>query len=393
LTCKDLHEHALPVLYNRIVVPIATSLDLKHYSMLGRKNPGVDSIRHVELLIPARDGKLRLREAIKTVIELFPPHMLQSLRYVQGNSPGAGDTLTDASSTRIGPMRFSGFMRLCMTQKNLRNLEILGYHDHVDRAAWLQAAPSLAMPKVEEIKIHCDQAHALQACAVAQHFLANVPGVKILDYKPMDPSMDRFAAQLDDTPMGAGSITSALFLSQLQSSVDAQKLRLTRLNLQYADITNWDQSFLKAIDFQVMQELNLTSCRGSSGALSKLAAHAATNPLSLRRFVFNPAKMTRAFGLNRFLLSFTGLKTLIIGIENSLEFPSAEAVGNHGATLSELAMAHNYGEDAAPSSFYPPLEDFASTIKSCPELKQLAMLYEFLSRKTPICMSLMKHFI
>lgn len=82
MTCKDLHEHALPVLYNRVVVPIATSLALKHYSMLGRKNPGVDFIRHVELIIPSRDGKLRLREAIKTVIESFPPHMLQSLRYV-----------------------------------------------------------------------------------------------------------------------------------------------------------------------------------------------------------------------------------------------------------------------------------------------------------------------
>lgn len=277
-------------------------------------------------------------------------------------------------------MRFSGFMRLCMTQKNLHNLEILGFHDHADRAVWLDAGPSLVMPKVEEIKIHCDQAHAVQACTVAQHFLSTVPGVKILDYKPMDPLMDGFAAQLNDTETGAGSITSALFRNQLLPSIDTKKLRLTRLNLEFADITNWDHSFLKAIDFQVMQELTLISCRGSSKALTKLATHAATNPLSLQRFVFNPRRTINASSLNHFLLSFIGLKTLIIAIGHAPEFVSAEAIGNHGATLSELLMAHNFGYDDFVDHLYCDLDNFASIAKCCPELRQLAMLYELLLR-------------
>lgn len=71
------------VLYKTITVPINTTLDMKHYQMLGPANPGVKHIRHVILDIPVQiDRLLRYRECIKTVIELLPLHLIQSFRYV-----------------------------------------------------------------------------------------------------------------------------------------------------------------------------------------------------------------------------------------------------------------------------------------------------------------------
>lgn len=264
---------------------------------------------------------------------------------------------------------------MCNTQKNLRNLEVLGYHNATEQAQWQSSKASISLPRVEELRIHSDVAHAVTACHVAQHFLQTCPRITKLDLKPWNSNHDQVHETHHDSEQAPGTVTKTLFKHLLTANPSDTTLALTHLTLGEVRIGYWDQSFLKAINFQGLQHLALNNCRGNSKALTKLRLYAEASSLQLKSFEYKPLKQNDDYqALNDFLFCFEGLTSLIIAVRHSNEYPNPQAIANHGATLTTLVVegGDDEGDLNGDGSAFFDTDGMTSLVKGCPKLKQLA---------------------
>lgn len=189
--------------------------------------------------------------------------------------------------------------------------------------------------------------------------------------------------ELNDSATGPGLVSSTIFscmtpFDKCEPFKKLKSLRLHRINLRYCA-----DSWCKFVNFHDLQYLRIYHCTGADtlfGQLSK-AAHL---PKQLKVLEFqhrDNAENEALLALDGFLCLVSGIRDLVIDLENVKALPASAGIAKHAKTL-ELLNIHCTQESGRSSSITSPdcdgdelvwdFDDFEKICKACTDLEQLS---------------------
>ena len=211
-------------------------------------------------------------------------------------------------------------------------------------------------------------------------------------HDPRDPSPhDDFveARELNDSATAPGLLTRTTFshmmpFDKCEPLKNLKYLRLHKVNLRYCADT-----WCKIMDFTKIEHLRVYQCAGADSLFGELSK-ARSLPKQLKSLEVQHKdnhENETLLALDGFLCLVSGIRELIIDLENVRELPAVAGIVRHGKTL-ELLNVHGSdycsstsitsGPDCADELVYDR-EDFEKICKACTSLEQLSCAWPFTS--------------
>jgi hypothetical protein len=188
--------------------------------------------------------------------------------------------------------------------------------------------------------------------------------------------------ELNDSAIEPGLLTRTIFATMMPFEKctpfqHLRSLRLHRINLRYCM-----DSWCKIINFHDLEYLRLYHCPGADTLLGQLCK-SSNLPKCLKVLELqhrDNSENEALIALDGFLCLVSGLRDLVIDLENVKQMPAAAGIVRHGKTL-ELLNVHCAQEGHSPSltssdcdsdELVWDTEDFDKICKQCHHLEQLS---------------------
>lgn len=200
------------------------------------------------------------------------------------------------------------------------------------------------------------------------------------------PSRDAISVrELNDTATGPGLLTSTLFghfmpFDECMPFQNLTSLRLHRISLRYCADT-----WCKFVNFNKMRYLRIYHCPGVDSLLGQLT-RAANLPKSLHVFELqhkDNAEDEALIALEGFLCLVSGLRSLVIDLQNVKTLPAVAGMVRHSKTLERLNI-HCSNDTSSPlvgdracdaEELVYEAEDFEKICSTATRLEQLSLAW------------------
>lgn len=190
--------------------------------------------------------------------------------------------------------------------------------------------------------------------------------------------------ELNDSATAPGLLTSTIFSSfmpfdQCEPFRKLKTVRLHRVNLRFCADT-----WCKIINFQQVEELRVYSCTGSDSLLAQLskAAHLPRKLRVLELCHKDNSENEALLALDGFLCLVSGIRELVIDLDQVKTLPAAIGITSHRDTLRILSVHGSNDYNLSPSRGSAALDDgeqlvwdvdeFKKICNACTELEQLS---------------------
>lgn len=192
------------------------------------------------------------------------------------------------------------------------------------------------------------------------------------------------ARELNDTATAPGVLSRTVFKHMLSDGSfekatpfkNLKSLRLHRISLRYCADT-----WCKIVDFTKLQYLRLYQCPGADSLFGQMSK-AANLPRQLKVLEVqhkDNAENEALMALDGFLCLVSGIRDLIIDMENVKTLPAAAGIARHGKTLELLNIHCSPESNHVPTSSGDDIEElvwdneeFEKICKACTQLEQVS---------------------
>lgn len=182
--------------------------------------------------------------------------------------------------------------------------------------------------------------------------------------------------ELNDSATGPGLITSTIFGHMLPFDKCTPFAHLKAIRLHKVNLRHCAQTYCRFIDFTNIEFLRLFHCTGADTLLSQLCKSTCL-PRKLKVFELqhkDNSESEALMALDTFLCLASGIRDLIIDMDNVKELPAPAGITKHGKTL-ELLNVHTFSGgslDCESEENVWSTEDFEKICKSTTSLEQLS---------------------
>lgn len=203
------------------------------------------------------------------------------------------------------------------------------------------------------------------------------------DHSPPSPNTID-ARELNDSASGPGLLSRTIFAHKLPFDKCTPFPRLKNLRLHNISLRYSVDTWCKFVDFHSIEQLRLYRCPGSDSLIGQLS-RAAHLPRQLRALEVQQKDNSDnevLLALDGFLCLVSGLRNLVIDMENIKTLPAAAGIARHGKTLEILNIhgsqdngilseaTHSGNTDAEELVW--SIDDISKICKSCTRLTQLS---------------------
>ena len=203
------------------------------------------------------------------------------------------------------------------------------------------------------------------------------------DHSPPPPNGGGSALdnrELNDTATGPGLLSRTIFRHMTPFDKCTPFQNLTSLRLHRVSLRHCADTWCKVVDFNRLVYLRLYSCSGADTLFGQLCK-ASHLPKKLRVLEFqhkDNSDNEALIALDGFLCLVSGIRDLIVDLENVKALPGAAGIVRHSKTL-ELLNVHVSNDpslvsnvDGEAEELVWGLEDFEKICKACTQLEQLS---------------------
>lgn len=189
------------------------------------------------------------------------------------------------------------------------------------------------------------------------------------------------ARELNDSATGPGLITRSIFKHMLPFDKCTPMAGLKALRLHKVNLRHCADTYCRIVDFANLSVLRIFQCPGADALLSQLCKSSLLpKKLEVLELQHKDNEENDALiALDGLLCLVSGLRDLVIELENVKTVPAAAGICRHGKTL-EMLNIHAFPKDD-PTSHHEadelvwPADEFKKICKSAPELEQLCCAF------------------
>ena len=412
LVSKQFHELAVRPLYRNVSLDLGSDNDNRLSSFLRPGNKGLKHIRQLRLYLAETTDRCNQERqaqfATRMILEFLPEDILEEFRCVSKLGI-AQDTQDQRGADEWGiPTRqrrgadansyhrnswcpwkaFSAetLLLLYKRQRKMRWLEVMDLDRDVlpdlkkavkTTSTMFQNTRKLALypenrdtlnlsgyflekckDKVEELIVHCN---------FSDLGGSNVPNNR----------------ELNDSATEPGLLSRTIFASMMPFEKCEPLKNLTSLRLHRISLRHCADTWCKFINFQQLEHLRLYHCAGADTLLGQLSK-SSNLPKTLKVLELqhrDNSDNEALLALDGFLCLVSGLRDMVIDLENTKALPAAAGIVRHGKTL-ELLSVHCAGSDNHSTTSITSdteteelvwdAEDFEKICKACKDLEQLS---------------------
>ncbi|TKA77296.1 hypothetical protein B0A55_04336 [Friedmanniomyces simplex] len=380
LVNKQLHALAVKPLYRHVSLDLGSPNDTRLSAFLNPHNAGLKHIRQLRLyLAKFREycsQKQQANFATTMILGLLPE-----------------DTLEEFSWCPWEPFSTDNLLLLYRKQRRLKWLEVMD----LDRDA-LPAIKKNA--RLQETLFACAKTLALypenrETLELSQHFVertaegleeliihANFETNDLREHSmpPLPTGQPIDMRELNDSATGPGLLTRTVFRHMLPFETCTPFKNLTSLRLHRVSLRHCADTWCMFIDFTLVQYLRLHQCSGVDSLFGQLckASHLPKKLKTLELQHKDNTENEALIALDGFLCLVSGIRDLIIEMEQVKSLPAAAGVARHGKTLELLNVhaspgpAHVTNPDIDAEELVWDTEEFEKVCKACTQLEQLS---------------------
>ncbi|CAK4024855.1 Hypothetical predicted protein [Lecanosticta acicola] len=375
LVNKELHEIAVRFLYRNVALDLGSPSDTRLSSFLNPKNIGLKHIRQLRLYLATVYDKCNQEQqaqfATRMLLEFLPEDVLDEFSWCPWRPFSADNLLLlyrkqrkmkwlevmdlDRNilpdlkkDTRLTSTMFQNTKKLALYPENRETLDLSGFFVEKTKE------------QLEELIVHCNFAS--------------------LGERERETLGNR---ELNDSATGPGLVSNTIFscmtpFDKCEPFKNLKSLRLHRISLRYCADT-----WCKFINFHDLQYLRIYHCSGADSLFGQLSK-ASHLPKQLKVLEFQHRDNTEneaLLALDGFLCLVSGIKDLVVDLENTKALPASAGIARHAKTL-ELLNVHGTQDSNHSSTMTPPdcdgdelvwdFDDFEKICKACTDLEQLS---------------------
>ncbi|KAI9888629.1 MAG: hypothetical protein M1814_006569 [Vezdaea aestivalis] len=351
LVSREIHDIIIRQLYRRIDLDIGGATDSRLSAFLRGDNPGLKHIREVNLWLYEDEEGATLQQAnytMRLLIDLLPANTLEAFNWHE-----------------YGKFSSENFILLCKRQKRLKYIQANPMDKPIIHQ--LQRSPTILsnLKEADDLGLFPTNAEELDICQMMVENAAS----RLRELMICPTLSDQ--TNLNDGASEPGLITKKIFRHMLPFK-NCTALRLKTLWLENVNLRYSTKSYMKVIEFPVLEFLDVRSCRGAEGLLQGMTRAVAGYGSKLVEFRLNhkvDTEQDAVSALEGFLDSFQGLETLLVVLDNTRHLPKASSITRHKKTLlTLLTVARNEGAKFSWS-------DFRDITSACSRLQQLAIAF------------------
>ncbi|KAF2717086.1 hypothetical protein K431DRAFT_233928 [Polychaeton citri CBS 116435] len=376
LTCSSLRDLAVKPLYRNVAFDLGQPKDTVIAAFLNPKNKGLQHVRQIRLYLASVRDRCNQDQmahmAARMIIELMPEDVLEEFSWCPWK-PFSADNL----------------LLLYRKQRRMKWLEVMDLDRDIlpelKRQPKLQGAMfgnarKLALYPENRITLDMCQFMVEKSAPVLEELIVhcNFPDNESRDMSP--PAGAIPPRELMDSATQPGLVTRTIFRHMLPFDDDCKpfpnlkSVRLHRISLRHCADT-----WCKVIDFTQIQNIRLYQCPGADSLFGQLSK-AKHLPKLLKVLEFqhkDNSEEEALMSLDGFLCLVSGIRDLIIDVQNVKSLPTSASIARHGRTM-ELLSVHCSNEASQDSGLGEDGElvweydEFEKICKSCVGLEQLS---------------------
>ncbi|KAK5143094.1 hypothetical protein LTR04_001997 [Oleoguttula sp. CCFEE 6159] len=377
LTNKQLHEITVRQLYRIVSLDLGGPTDTKLSAFLNPKNIGLPHIRKIRLYLANVMDRCNQQQqahfAIRMLLEFLPENVLEEFRC--DTIPYDGPAyLTDISWCPWAPFSADNLLLLYKKQRRMKWLEAMTLDKEILSTLEKQPYYTEVFQNTRKLAFYPENRETLDLCHA---FLIKTPKVEDIiihaNFEYASPPIPE--RELQDSSTAPGLITSSIF-SHMQpfskcTPLALRDLRLHKINLRYSSDT-----YCKIVNFSTVKILRFFHCPGVDALLAELSKSTKL-PEKLECLELqgkDNAENDILSALDGFLCLVSGVKDLVIDLENVKALPSAACITRHAKTL-ETMNVHASSGDSDEEELVFDVVDFALICKDCTRLEQMSVAF------------------
>ncbi|GIZ48311.1 hypothetical protein CKM354_001137800 [Cercospora kikuchii] len=372
LVSKKFHAIAVRSLYRNVALDLGGDHDTRLSSFLNPRNIGLQHIRQLRLyLAESADRCNQERQAqfaTRMILEFLPEDVLEEFSWCPWKA-FAADTL----------------LLLYKRQRKMKWLEVMDLDRDVlpelkkmakTTGAMFQHTRKLALypenrdtlalsgfflekcrEQLEELIVHCN--------------FSDLGGPSVPD-----------GSELNDSATEPGLLSRTVFSSLMPFDTCEPLKNLTSLRLHRISLRYCADTWCKFINFQQLENLRLYHCAGADTLLGQLSK-SRNLPKTLKVLELQHRDNTdneALLALDGFLCLVSGLRDMVIDLENVKSLPAAAGIVRHSKTLELLSVhcatenhpGNSMTSDCDNEELVWSTEDFDKICRACKDLEQLS---------------------
>ncbi|KAF2213728.1 hypothetical protein CERZMDRAFT_120883 [Cercospora zeae-maydis SCOH1-5] len=372
LVSKTFHSLAVRSLYRNVALDLGSDHDTRLSSFLNPRNLGLQYIRQLRLyLAESADRCNQERQAqfaTRMILEFLPEDVLEEFSWCPWKAFSA-DTL----------------LLLYKRQRKMKWLEVMD----LDRDVLPELKKAV---KATGPMFQCTRKLALypenrQTLALSGFFLDKCKEqleelIVHCNFNDLGASSVPDGRELNDSATEPGLLSRTIFSSLLPFDTCEPLKNLTSLRLHRISLRYCADTWCKFINFQQLQNLRLYHCAGADTLLGQLSK-SKNLPKSLKVLELqhrDNSDNEALLALDGFLCLASGLRDMVIDLENVKSLPAVAGIVRHSKTL-ELLSVHcameshpntSMASDCDNEELVWTTQDFEKICRACKDLEQLS---------------------
>ncbi|KAI5363846.1 hypothetical protein Slin14017_G058100 [Septoria linicola] len=414
LVSKHFHKLAVRSLYRNVALDLGSDNDNRLSSFLNPRNIGLKHIRQLRLyLAEAADRCNQERQAqfaTRMLLEFLPEDILEEFRcvfYEMGSRQDAeaqrlwrgpildltqGGEDADANSYyRNSWCPWKAFsadtlLLLYKRQRKMKWLEVMDLdRDVLPDLKRAIKSTSTTFNSTRKLALYPENRDTLN---LSGFFLEKCKEqleelIVHCNFSDLGSSNVPESRELNDSATAPGLLSRTIFASVMPFDTCEPLKNLTSLRLHRISLRYCADTWCKFINFQQLENLRLYHCAGADTLLGQLSK-SKNLPKTLKVLELqhrDNSDNEALLALDGFLCLVSGLRDMVIDLENVKALPAAAGIVRHGKTLELLSVhcaseshhsSNSMSSDSENEELVWDREDFDKICKACKDLEQLS---------------------
>lgn len=372
LVSKKFHSIAVRSLYRNVALDLGSDHDTRLSSFLNPRNIGLQHIRQLRLyLAESADRCNQERQAqfaTRMILEFLPEDVLEEFSWCPWKAFAADTVLLLYKRQR--KMKWLEVMdldrdvlpelkKMAKTTGSMfqHTRKLALYPENRDTLALCGFFLEKCREQLEELIVHCN--------------FSDLGGPSVPDGR-----------ELNDSATEPGLLSRTVFSSLMPFDTCEPLKNLTSLRLHRISLRYCADTWCKFINFQQLENLRLYHCAGADTLLGQLSK-SRNLPKTLKVLELQHRDNTDnevLLALDGFLCLVSGLRDMIIDLENVKSLPAAAGIVRHSKTLELLSVhcatenhpGNSMTSDCDNEELVWSTEDFDKICRACKDLEQLS---------------------
>ncbi|KAM3414131.1 hypothetical protein BST61_g10789 [Cercospora zeina] len=415
LVSKKFHSIAVRSLYRNVALDLGSDHDTRLSSFLNPRNLGLQYIRQLRLYLAETGDRCNQERqaqfATRMILEFLPEDVLEEFRYVYYKTGSREDAVAErAWRATIIDLRTPTAREDADANSYYRNSwcpwkafsadTLLLLYKRQRKMKWLEVM-DLDRDVLPELKkavkstrsmFQCTRKLALypenrQTLALSGFFLERCKEhleelIVHCNFNDLGGPSVPDGRELNDSATEPGLLSRTIFASLMPFDKCEPLKNLTSLRLHRISLRSCADTWCQFINFQQLENLRLYHCAGADTLLGQLSK-SRNLPKSLKVLELqhrDNSDNEALLALDGFLCLVSGLRDMVIDLENVKSLPAVAGIVRHSKTL-ELLSVHcamekhpntSMASDCDNEELVWTTEDFEKICRACKDLEQLS---------------------